>query len=308
MRINNHMTSPIQNHSGVLYVATGQKYVDEAAVSAESVKKEMPDVHVSLVTDSSIGPDVFDRVVEYHLGEDLPSAYSGYLYKILGLAQSPYERTVFLDSDIHCCAPFTELFSLLEEYDLGATLACLAGDNSQLASMSGLPAGHSPMYTPQLNSGVVVYKSNQKVNEFIVDWAGRMLKGAPKDGRYYSDQTMWEGVLATSNVRHATIPTEYNCRIGVPQKLHGTVKLLHGRPKGGWQSHVNMINMNHGYRILFPNMGVVTMDQGFFSLNGIDRESQCDISFKDFTANLFRPGSDPVKPDDAYVIMKREIT
>ncbi len=220
------------------------------------------------------------------------------------MSQAPFERSVFLDTDIHCCSGVEELFTMLDRYDLGAVHACLAGDNSQTPSRSGLPADQPAFYIPQLNSGVIAYKLNKRVRKFFSEWAGRMVEQMPENGQYFSDQTIWEGVLAMSKVRHTTLTAEYNCRIGVPQKLHGTVKLLHGRPSNGWDTYVKMINMNHGYRIYFPNIGIVALDQGYFRLNRDTPESMHNVSFRDFSRNVNTRGESAVEINPAYAILK----
>lgn len=51
---------------GLLYVATGQRYVDEVIISAQSAKRNMPDIKIVLFTDQSIENKTFDQVYETH--------------------------------------------------------------------------------------------------------------------------------------------------------------------------------------------------------------------------------------------------
>ena len=103
---------------GVVYVATGSKFVDEALISVRSVKKQMPDLSVSLFTDLhefvSMPPAGVDSV--FLLTEVTQSC----LDKMYPLVETPYEKTLFLDTDTYMCDRVDELFEVLEKYDIAA--------------------------------------------------------------------------------------------------------------------------------------------------------------------------------------------
>ena len=96
---------------GVLYIAVGEAYVAEARQSAASVKAVMPDVPVTLITSRPQPGTIFDRVIAI-TQNDYRSTDRARL-----LLLSPYERTLFLDTDTYVCAPVDELFTLLEKAD-----------------------------------------------------------------------------------------------------------------------------------------------------------------------------------------------
>ena len=56
-----------QNHSfmstGVIYIATGKRFIDEARNAAASLKRLMPDVCITLFSDENVGYDCFDDFV-----------------------------------------------------------------------------------------------------------------------------------------------------------------------------------------------------------------------------------------------------
>ena len=47
---------------GILYIANGENYVEEAKISAERINEVMPDVSISLITDQDIECDYFDNI------------------------------------------------------------------------------------------------------------------------------------------------------------------------------------------------------------------------------------------------------
>ena len=54
------MSSP---HRGIIYIVTGQKFIDQACCSAASIKKCMPDVPITIFADVPIDSTLFDQVV-----------------------------------------------------------------------------------------------------------------------------------------------------------------------------------------------------------------------------------------------------
>src|SRR4051794_21760912 len=106
-------TSPSQQRStsGFVYVAPGQPDVDEAHSSVGSLRKHNPGVRVCLITDRSPQSDAFDDVVRV----ENPSF--SFADKLL-MVQSPYKRSVFLDTDTLILGDLRELFELLDTHQL----------------------------------------------------------------------------------------------------------------------------------------------------------------------------------------------
>src|SRR5437879_782202 len=86
-------SSTVNQSRGFVYIAFGQDYVEEAAASARSVRA-LHQYPITLITDKQPAQHVgtvFDTVRVETLRRD-------YSDKIL-MGTSPYERTIFLDSD-----------------------------------------------------------------------------------------------------------------------------------------------------------------------------------------------------------------
>ena len=104
------------NHQGVLYVATrSQRYVDMARTSALSLKA-VCDLPTALVTDMPLGPGGgFDRVV------NIESCGDGYRDKVLGCVASPFDWSLFLDTDTFVVRNPGPVFALLDRFDIAGT-------------------------------------------------------------------------------------------------------------------------------------------------------------------------------------------
>lgn len=54
------MSSPSR---GIIYIVTGQKFLDEACLSAASVKKCMPNIPITLLSDVPLSSSLLEQVV-----------------------------------------------------------------------------------------------------------------------------------------------------------------------------------------------------------------------------------------------------
>jgi hypothetical protein len=193
---------------GFLYLAKGEEFVTEAITSARRVSEVMQECPITLVSDQHINAACFDRVIVDQDGHSLAD-------KPRALQQTPYERTVFLDTDIHMAASVSELFEMLDEYELA-----LRPNRDQAHVFDN--SEDVPWCFPEFNSGVVAYRDTPAVMEMLSDWEARC---RPEHG---FDQYSLRKAIYDSSVCFAPIPTRYNCMYNYENVLHGSVKLYHG--------------------------------------------------------------------------------
>lgn len=251
---------------GVIYVATGRKFVAEALVSAGSVKKHMPDLPVCLYTDLeqlvSSPPAGIDRV--YLLREVKRSCQD----KIKPMADSPYEKTLFLDTDTYLCEPVFDLFEMLDRFDIALAQA---PDRYQY-HLPDLP----DCFT-ELNSGVIAYRKNRKVEDLLGQWQNTFNRMLGVDPASYRDQHSLRHALYHSDVNFFVLPPEYNFRTICPNFAgkRCAVKIVHGR-------HANMekvsarLNNSKGPRVFLTTpYRMLTRDIGSYesfveaTMNGV---------------------------------------
>ena len=109
-------------------------------------RHHMPDLPITLYTERSVACPHLDEVVRFEA--------DGYLARIPRLASSPYERTLFLDSDTYVCGgPLTGAFDLLDEFDIALAHAPLRA----IPEVAGVPDAF-----PEYNAGVILFADRRK--------------------------------------------------------------------------------------------------------------------------------------------------
>lgn len=204
---------------GIIYIATGKKYVDEAVVSARSAKEHMPDIEITLFSDqaSEVGYEgVFDSIA------GISDTDGSCRDKIRPLLDTPYERTLFLDTDTFICAPVYDIFKMLDRFDIALAHA---PDRYQY-DLPDLP----DCFT-ELNSGVIAYRKNDEVSELLKDWEYTFYQMLAEDSGSHRDQHSLRDAIYRSDLRFLVLPAEYNFRTICPNFAgkHCAVKILHGR-------------------------------------------------------------------------------
>jgi hypothetical protein len=152
---------------GFVYVATMlDRYVEEAFLSAETAKQRCPDVPITLFTDRPhlelCKMPCFDEVRSVTPVTGINSQWAvGQLYRLRSLSQTPYQRTLHLDTDTRVLTDdVPELFERLNDVDV-AMIETLLDD-----SYSRVHYGKR-----MFNAGFVLYRHNQKVWEWLSAWA-----------------------------------------------------------------------------------------------------------------------------------------
>jgi hypothetical protein len=197
-------------------------YVDEVHRSAQSVQRHMPDLALTLYTNvptDQIDSDLFDRVAPIPESDELIHPKEA---KVCALAHTPYEQTLFLDTDTYLCDRVDELFDLLNAFDVA-----VAHDPNRYQTEDVGP-GDIPRAFPELNTGVMVYRSqSDAVQDLMQAWRTCYRETASTID--YRDQPSFRKAAYESDIRLSILPPEYNCRFIYPNNLRGPVKVMHGR-------------------------------------------------------------------------------
>jgi hypothetical protein len=152
--------------TGIVYVATHlNRYVEEAFLSADSVKQRCPDLPIALFTDRSdhrvCSFGCFDIVVPLERVQAPFDRWSaGLALKLHGILQTPFDRTLFLDTDtLVRTAELPALFEILDDHDVAMVETSL--DDSYARQQSGLP---------MFNTGVILYRRTPQTWEWLRRW------------------------------------------------------------------------------------------------------------------------------------------
>jgi hypothetical protein len=226
------------SEKGILYIATGRRHLGEMLISARSVRRHMPGVPIVVYTDQQDLPaDVFDEV------RPISDPRHSFIDKIAPLCDTPFERTIFLDTDTLACAPFTDLFEILDRFDLALAHAPYRHDR--------------PFVTPncfaELNTGVLAYRRTPEMVSLFQDWLRLYQKEVAETGRMDSDQPAFREALYRSPVSPYILPTEYNLRTVMPAAVgRCTVRIIHGRGPDMAELE-RWVNASHGIRLFLPS-------------------------------------------------------
>lgn len=201
---------------GVLYVTT-ESYLSEATRSAASLADHAPDLDIAVATDATGVPDVFDHHQSITIEEwdwDL---------RIEVLRDSPFDRTLYLDTDTYVTGDLSGVFDLLDEFDVAAAHAPVR----RVPATSGTDLRRPPDAFPEFNCGVLLYGDSPAVDDLLGTWE-RRYREYDEALEEVHDQPAFRDAVYESSVRVATLPPEYNCRLPFHGYASDDVRIVHG--------------------------------------------------------------------------------
>jgi hypothetical protein len=206
------------NQNGVLYIAIGENYRSEAALSISSLRLVNPNLPTCVLSDKPWDqggkpPEEF-QVIDFKQNHE---RWSNLAAKPLHLNNSPFARTLFLDTDTYIARDLSPLFDLLHFYDIGAR-------------SGGTPICFSDQLRihPFYATGGILYTRSSTIAEFFEHWQQRykdLLAGTQDEARSFSL------AIAETRVRFVTLDSY------VLLDLNGTIGtqappfIYHGRSK-----------------------------------------------------------------------------
>jgi hypothetical protein len=215
---------------GVLYIGIGDRCTSEAAVSAASLRRVSPEVHISLVTDRpcQANGNPFDKVMQTR------SKANPFRTKVDCLELSPYEVTLFIDTDTLVLQPIEEVFDHFEGFDF----AICREPYKTRTRPPELIAYEHPF---EINSGVFLYRRSPAFRDFWTIWQ-TLTNAVPEEQMRPSgsvtDQGPCKTALGRSDLAKLRLlildSTLYNARIITWPHLEkdgllDKVKIMHGR-------------------------------------------------------------------------------
>jgi len=138
---------------GALYIAFGERHKAEARRSIASLRRASPALPIAVITDRAWEIDPLpDRFLIRRCVEGVMSKNT-YAY------DSPFEETLYLDTDTVVAKDVTPIFGLLQHYDFGVRFY-----GPQLNEPGGLT------FHTQVQSGVLLFKKNLRVEGLFSMW------------------------------------------------------------------------------------------------------------------------------------------
>jgi hypothetical protein len=212
----------MKNHQhGVVYVVTSQKtdiYIKAAIKSARSCIKHCPDIPIHIFTDKE-GVELISGLQNSPFSSFELINNPHYRSKVDCMPKAPFEHTLYLDSDTMVVDDISEMFGLLDRFDIAVAHA----HKRNFHLTAEFWRRNIPPSFPQFNSGVVLYKNSPQVSSFLRNWRDSFHAAGIK-----KDQVTLRELLWLSDLRIATLPPEYNIRY---QKYIRIWNAAEARPK-----------------------------------------------------------------------------
>lgn len=190
---------------GIIYTATGEKYVKQAKLSATSVKGFNSSINTTLFTDQpqELTYEYFDNIFPVEPTNSSRNQYM--LDRLMVFQRTPYEYTLALDTDTYIFDDISEMFNILDRFDL----AMCHGHTRALRYSNALKDGKAlpeiPYAFAPVQGGLMLYKRNEKVDKYLRD-----LVELYKEKQYADDQVSMRELLWKNDLRVYILPREYN--------------------------------------------------------------------------------------------------
>lgn len=212
----------MESVEGILYISTGTKYNLEAIRSAKSAKKHMPLIPIALFTDeqpNSRNALLFDTI------NIIEKPNFSFFDKIKYISETPFQKTIFVDTDTFFIDSVEELFLLLNKFDLAychAPWRICPGENNKMQNI--------PDCFPEANTGVLAYNKKESFFMLIDKWKKTYIEQTESPTPPTHDQPAFRKALYLSQIYSYVLPPEYNLRTSMPMFKGGglNAKILHG--------------------------------------------------------------------------------
>lgn len=187
---------------GVIYIAINKKWVKETVYSAESVKKACFKLPITLFTNKKFKSDFIDNFI-------ITTSLNGTRFKFNYLDKTPYDYTLYLDSDTMVRSNIISTFDILDKFDIiMTTCICRVSEEvkDSISDYINIPDSFCPFA-----GGIMFYRNTEKVMNFIKLWKTLYYK-YKKKYNLTQDQSSLRIALWNSDLRIHTLPLEYNLK------------------------------------------------------------------------------------------------
>ena len=190
---------------GYLYIAYGEAFTKEALMSIESLRR-FTSLPIAVYTDQKEIVEAKQEELQITLiGEIVANHLRA---KVDYMDQSPFLKTVFLDTDTVIVRNCDDMFELLERFDVS-----IVNDYARKRKKYSVTVpeyGEIPYAFSEANSGVIAFNSSTRTQTFLKMWKEYFYK-------YFRETNGWDQIsfrisLWKSNVRIHHMPFEYNVR------------------------------------------------------------------------------------------------
>lgn len=193
---------------GVLYIAFKKNpkagRIREVTHSAKSVKRIHPNLHTTLFTNIDINKYVyscFDNIIKISIdSERVKQKY---------LINSPYQNTLYLDSDTEVVGPIN-IFRLMDRFDIAAVqdhARVIKERNKIWDQYAAVPDGF-----PEYAGGVILFRKSPTIEKFFSIWRKNYNIWVQKSGKINDQPSFRVSMWECQDLKVHTLPQEFNIR------------------------------------------------------------------------------------------------
>jgi len=215
---------------GILYIAFNDAFVKEMINSARSVKQYNPNIKIAVMSNDLDDSEFIDYFIKIN-----PSHIRA---KVDYIGRSPFNKTIYLDSDTIINHKIDDMFSILDKYDIAGVHDFARKRkkySDKIPEYGNIPYGFS-----EINGGVLCYAKNERTQQFFDIWKNYFYK-------YYNMTNGWDQVslrisLWETSASLIHLPIEFNVRGSDNREK---VNLPHIREENGQEHMVARIYHMH---------------------------------------------------------------
>jgi hypothetical protein len=152
--------------------------------------------------------------------------------KVWSLGRSPFERTVYLDNDTYVCGDMTDLFTVLDRFDVaGAPVTLRLAKAGNHADPADIPDAFQTV-----NGGMLAYRRNDATAALWNLWweLYQVDKATAGDECILDQPSLRVAMWRSTGCQVLLVPNEFNMRTkqyrSRPVAAVGPVRMIHGRP------------------------------------------------------------------------------
>ncbi len=194
---------------GLIYCAVGDKYLKNAEISYRSALNINNKLHAAVYSNIPADRKLWDMVIEAKTNFHT-DANNVMQYKLDAIISTPYEKTIYLDSDTVVLFDINQLFKLLDKFDI---VLCHGHARNERYNMilQARSVNNDPLFSDKIpncfapvQGGLIVYNKKTTLDFFQHVHSAFLSKG------YFDDQAIIRELLWESNLRLYILPPEFN--------------------------------------------------------------------------------------------------
>ena len=241
--------------NGIIYIAFKDSFIKEALFSAESLKR-FCDIPITLFTDRHIDCEYIDDI-KIIKPEHTRS-------KVDYISESPYEKTLYLDSDTVIVRNIADMFEVFDRFDVGIThdYARKRENYCNIPEYKKIPYSFS-----EVNGGIMAFNNSDRVKKFFNLWKKYFYKYRHLTSGW--DQVSLRISLWESQVRLHHYPPEYNVR---PESIREKVKNNH-KKLGEGHLKPRIYHMHYDNEVHYGKYNVKNLEE----LEGIVKDKAIEL-------------------------------